>query len=663
VSTAAVLAGLDPEQRAAVEAPVGPVCVLAGAGTGKTRAITHRIAYGVLTGATPPGQVLAVTFTARAAGELRDRLRRLGAAGVQARTFHAAGLRQLGYFWPQVLGGDPPRLVERKLPLVARAAGRLRTSLAGPELRDAASEIEWAKATLVGPESYPVAAAAAGRLPPRDSGFVAGLYAAYEEVKRADGLVDFDDLLLLTAAILEEHPPVAEEFRARYRHFLVDEYQDVTPLQQRLLDGWLGDRDSLCVVGDAHQTIYSFAGASSRQLLDFPARFPAATVVRLVRDYRSTPQVVGLANAVLKRARDLPRGARLQLVAQQPAGPEPVFLPCDDEPAEAAEVARRIAGLRAEGTPASGIAVLYRVNAQSQAYETALGAAGIPYLVRGGERFFDRREVREAVLLLRGAARAADVDRPHGLPAQVREVLVAAGWRPDEPPAGGGAGRERWENLAALARLADDLAAGRPEADLGEIVALLAERAAAQHAPTVEGVTLASLHAAKGLEWDAVFLVGLVDGTLPIVHATTDAQIEEERRLFYVGVTRARRVLVLSWSAARGPGSRRTRRPCPFLDGLRPPAPRRARAVRGPAAEDAGLYEALRAWRSARAGELGQPAYCVFSDATLAAIAERRPVTPSELARLPGIGPMKLDRYGREVLALVGRAGDPPPPG
>jgi DNA helicase-2/ATP-dependent DNA helicase PcrA len=681
----AVLAALDPEQRAAALAVTGPVCILAGAGTGKTRTITHRAAYAVLSGTTPASALLAVTFTARAAGEMRTRLRALGVGGVQARTFHSAAMKQLGYFWPRVVGGAPPRLVENTFGMVANAAARARLRPGTSELRDLLSELEWAASCLVGPEDYPAAAARAGREGPFDPAVVAQVYEAYVDLKSAQGVADWGDLLLLTAGALEEHAGVAEEFRSRYRSFVVDEYQDVTPLQQRLLDAWLGDRDDLCVVGDAQQTIYSFTGATPDHLLRFRERFPRATEVRLVRDYRSTPQVVGLANGVIAKATT--RHARLELVAQQPPGPDPVFHSHDDEPAEAAAVAARCRDLVATGTPASEIAVLYRVNAQSAAYEAALADAGVPYLVRGGERFFDRKEVREAVLLLRGAGRAADDDAPTGLADLVADVLRSGlGWERDTPPAGAGATRERWESLAALHRLAGDLATAQPAAaGLRELVVELEERAAAQHAPSVEGVTLASLHAAKGLEWDAVFLVGLVDGTMPLVHADTPDAVEEERRLLYVGVTRARFHLSLSWALSRSPGGRGSRRPSRFLDGLhkasaRPaPAAGSARAARrersGPvtcrvcgaslvAAVDRKLGrcaecpstmdEQLFEWRAGRAKELSQPAYCVFTDATLTAIAEQRPTDVASLVRIPGIGQAKLDKYGEDVLGLVG---------
>ena len=690
-----LLDALDPEQQQAARAVRGPVCILAGAGTGKTRTITHRAAYAVLTGVVPAPALLAVTFTARAAGEMRTRLRGLGVGAVQARTFHAAALRQLGYFWPKVVGGAPPSLISNKFSLVASAAARVRLRPGTTELRDLLSELEWAAATLVGPEDYVTAAVTARRQPPYDGAVVASVYAAYRDLKTAQGVADFDDVLLLAAAILEEHRDVAEEFRARYRSFVVDEYQDVTPLQHRLLDAWLGGRDDVCVVGDPHQTIYSFTGATPSFLLDFGRRHPAATVVRLIRDYRSTPQVVDMANTVIAAARGIPSGPALQLVAQRPPGPAPVLHEYDDEPAEAAGVVARVQALIGAGTAPAQIAVLFRVNAQSAAYESVLTETGVPYLLRGGERFFDRPEVRQAVLLLRGAARAADSGAPAGLAELVADVLRSGlSWSPLAPPAGAGATRDKWESLAALHRLAVDLVAAEPTAGLRELTAELEERALAQHAPAVDGVTLASLHSAKGLEWDAVFLVGLVDGMLPLVHADTPEAVEEERRLLYVGVTRAREHLSLSWALARSPGGRAGRRPSRFLDGMLDgvsrtvstvATPRTAKRSRSgplacricgatllvavdrklgrcascPSDRDDVLFDTLREWRAERARGLGQPAYCVFTDATLAALAEQRPSTVPGLVAIPGIGQSKLDKYGAEVLALL--AGTPLP--
>ncbi|ALO10911.1 ATP-dependent DNA helicase UvrD or PcrA [Streptomyces venezuelae] len=694
----AVLDGLDPEQREVALALSGPVCVLAGAGTGKTRAITHRIAYGVRAGILQPASVLAVTFTNRAAGEMRGRLRQLGAGGVQARTFHSAALRQLQFFWPKAVGGDMPRLLERKIQLVADAAARCRVRLDRNELRDVTSEIEWAKVTQTVPADYPAAVAKSVRDAPRDPAEISQIYALYEQLKRDRSVIDFEDVLLLTVGILQDRHDIAEQIRRQYQHFVVDEYQDVSPLQQRLLDLWLGDRDNLCVVGDASQTIYSFTGATPDHLLNFRNRHPNATVVKLVRDYRSTPQVVHLANGLLSQARGRAAEHRLELISQRDPGPEPVYTEYADEPAEAEGTARRIRDLIAAGVPAGEIAVLYRINAQSEVYEQALADAGVPYQLRGAERFFERQEVREAGIALRGAARAGGndslLDDAEDLPAQVRAVLSTKGWT-TKPPSGSGAVRDRWESLAALVRLAEDFARAKSGATLSDLVAELDERAAAQHAPTVQGVTLASLHAAKGLEWDAVFLVGLTEGMMPITYAKTDEQVEEERRLLYVGVTRARVHLSLSWALSRAPGGRASRRPSRFLKGLRPGsgslgsvgvagsggiergigggrrkprgpvlcrvcgatlteagAMKLMRCEDCPSDMDEGLYERLRDWRSEQARELAQPAYCVFTDKTLMAIAERVPTTDGELSSIAGVGIRKLDRFGADVLAI-----------
>jgi DNA helicase-2/ATP-dependent DNA helicase PcrA len=654
-----VLAGLDDEQRTAAQAVSGPVCILAGAGTGKTRTITHRIAFGVHTGVYVPEQVLAVTFTARAAGELRARLAALGVGGVQARTFHAAAMRQLRYFAPRVLGGPMPGLVENKLRLVAAAASRSRLSTDRTSLRDLASEIEWAKTTLATPEDYPARAAAAGREMPFEAAAVAAVYAGYESAKQRDGVLDFEDLLLVTAYALEGHPEVARQVRAQYRYFVVDEYQDVNPLQQRLLDAWLGGRAEVCVVGDPNQTIYSFTGADSDYLLGFADRYPDAEVVKLERDYRSTPQVVGLANKLIGQAPRRKGLPGLRLLGQRAEGPEPAFSEYPDEPAEAAAVAARCRALIDAGTPAAEMAVLFRINAQSQVYESALADVGVPYVLKGGERFFERPEVREAVLLLRGAA--AGDSEPGALVPTVRDVLASTGWVEHRPPPGGAA-RDRWQSLAALVDLAVDLVAEDPTLDLPGFVGHLADRADAQHAPTVQGVTLASMHAAKGLEWDVVFVVGLVDGVLPIAQSLSrPAAVEEERRLLYVAITRAREQLALSWSLSRNPGGRRSRPRSRFLTGLAPesgptapPARRPTRKAKVVLEGEAGeLFERLRAWRSQAAQSASVPAYVVFTDATLQAIAETRPGSLRELSGLPGIGARKLELYGEGVLAAM----------
>ena len=621
----ALLAALDPEQREVALATRGAVCVLAGAGTGKTRAITYRIAYAAAVGVINPAHVLALTFTVRAAGELRGRLRQLGAglgfgglgsgspgsgglgsgspgsggfgsgglvAGglgtglVRASTFHAAALRQLNYFWPRVIGGRPPQLIDSKASLVREAAKRAGVRLdgsgaggpgGGGALADAAAEIEWAKVSQVRPDGYVAAAAAAGRSPAAGADHLASVYAAYEELRRERHLIDFESVLELTAAILIDNQAAADQVRDTFRHFVVDEYQDVNPLQKLLLDAWLGDRDDLCVVGDPHQVIYSFTGATPSYLTGFTAEFPGATVVRLVRDYRSTPQVVAVANQLARSA--------APLVAQRPPGSRPVLTEYPDDTQEAAGLAVQVQALMAAGVPVREIAVLVRVNADTERFELALAEAGVPFVVRGAERFYERPVVRQALVLLRGAARGevTSVAVPgtgDSLPSSVRHVLTGIGL--SARPAGGvgvvrglgvgAAARERWESLAAIAQLADDMYAARPEATLTEFSAELTQRAELGHAPAVDGVTLASMHAAKGLEWDAVLLPGLVEGLMPIVHARTPDAIEEERRLLYVAVTRAREHLYLSWSPARTPGARTRGASRPrsrFLDEIR----------------------------------------------------------------------------------------------
>jgi len=699
VLTDAVLAGLDPEQRTAVTAPAGPVCILAGAGTGKTRAITHRIAYRTIAGEVSPRHVLAVTFTARAAAEMRARLTGLGVTGVQARTFHAAALRQVRYFAPRLLEGrSMPELMESKARLVALAAARAGVRADRTGARDLASEIEWAKSSLVEPGEYAVAATKALREPPFEPAKVAEVFAAYESLKRRQGVIDFEDMLRAAVWGIEEHSDVAEEIRAQYRHFVVDEYQDVNPLQQRLLEAWLGGRDDVTVVGDASQTIYSFTGATSGYLIDFPRHHRGAVVVRLFRDYRSTPQVVGLANAVIRQARGNEARLRLELVGQRPPGAEPELKIFPDEVGEAAAVARRCRELVDSGMAASAIAVLFRTNAQSAAYEEALAEARVPYVVRGAERFFERTEVRQAMIALRAAVRSTPGETP--LVQAVVEGLAATGWSREQPPPGGAA-REQWEALAALVTLAEEYARSPALEPIGQAGAVqrdvsltafngeLARRAEQQHAPTVEGVTLASLHSAKGLEWDAVFLVGLADGTLPTMYAKTPDQLEEERRLLYVGVTRARQWLWLSFGQLRSAGGR-ARRPCRFLpqlertssteragDRSRKPDRRRSqvslcricgatllagadrklgRCPTCPSDIDEDLFQRFQAWRTRTAAGLKVPAYVVFTDATLVAMAERRPTTPAELLAIAGIGPRKLGQYGAAVFALVGGA-------
>ncbi len=681
-----LLAALDPQQREVAGSFGTPLCVLAGAGTGKTRAITHRIAYGVSTGQLNPRHVLAVTFTAKAAAEMRSRLRDLGVPAVQARTFHSAALRQLRHFWPRVVGGPMPDIAASKYAGVGEACSRLHLSVDRAALRDIVAEVEWSRVSMLTPESYPEAAAKARR--PGVAGFdsrsISRILTQYEEVKKENNVIDFEDVLLHMVGFLTERGDVAREVRSQYKHFVVDEYQDVSALQHALLRLWLGTSDDLCVVGDAAQTIYTFAGARASYLLDFRSEFKRARTIRLERNYRSTPEIVRMANTVLDGAQGRTRAGRLTLVSQRDAGPPPLVESFSDDPAEADGIADRIGALVAEGRTASEIAILFRTNSQSEAFEQALTARGIGYLVRGGDRFFERQEVRRAMVSLRAATRVEQLDPARG----VRDVLSQQGWS-ETAPETTGAIRDRWDSLNALVGLTDTITS-RPGASMADVVRELEERAEAQAAPVVDGVTLASVHAAKGLEWPVVFVVGASDGLLPISMAKTPAEIEEERRLLYVALTRARDLLTVSWAAARTPGARGSRKPSRFLDGVlaHPDAPRtapgpgprrtgrrsatvysecrvcgqglvsaaeqrRGRHDGCPSTAGAGLLAELRTWRREESGRRGVPAYAVLTDAALEAVAERAPRTEEELLTVPGIGAAKVASYGGELLRIL----------
>lgn len=543
------LDGLDDQQREAARTLRGPVCVLAGAGTGKTRVITRRIAHGVDTGAYSPQRVMAVTFTAKAAGEMRGRLRALGVSGVSARTFHATALAQVNYFWPTLAGDQAPSIIDNKVRMLAHAADGVGLTPDTATLRDVASEIEWRKVTMRSIDQY-----AADR--PNGVGRlgvdrIVDLQRAYEKLKDERRQMDFEDVLLTCAGMIEAEPRVAAAVHEQYRHFTVDEFQDVSPLQARLLELWLGDRRDICVVGDASQTVYSFTGADSRYLLEFERTHPDAKLVRLETNYRSTAPVLAVANDLMRG-----RAGALELVAASAEQtPAPTVRGYDDDEDEAAGVARSVAESIAQGADPRAIAILYRSHAQSAALLSALARVGVAATVLGGRRFFDLPEVRQALMALR-AASVAPLET--GFLATVRDVLRSIGLT-DEPPAAGGALRDAWEARAALLRLAEEAPAGT---DLRGFTDDLQARARDQHEPATRTVTLATLHAAKGLEWDHVHLVGVSEGLLPISYATTFEAVDEERRLAYVGVTRAARTLSISWSRGRG---RSERSPSRFL--------------------------------------------------------------------------------------------------
>ena len=661
-----LLEDLEPAQREAVLATSGPVAILAGAGTGKTQVIARRTAYAVATRVVPPDQVLVVTFTDKAAGEMVERLRGLGLPGITARTFHAHALSQLRHFWPSRNEGYLlPEILDSKLALLIPIARRLPGHYRFTPARDLADEIEWAKSRRIGVRAYEAEAERAGRVAPIPADLMRRVYDDYERAKQRANRLDFDDMLTLTVDLLERDRDAASTVRSRKRWFSVDEYQDTSPLQQRLLELWAGDRDDVCVVGDEDQTIYSFTGASSEFLTGFAERYPGTQVVELTANHRSTPQVLELANRLLAA-----EGRSKRLDATRGDGPPPTIERRADEDGELAGIVARIRALVAEGVPPAEIAVLVRMNAQLAPIEEAFTRAGVAYQVRG-RRFYDRPDVRAAIDVLGkvdgGVAgspfRAAVLDR----------WRAAFGYDPDGggDGAGGDEARERTAALDTLLGILEDRLAADPTTTVATYRADLEARAAHEKAASSDGVNLLTYHRAKGLEWDAVFLPMLEEGSLPIRQAVDDdAALAEERRLLYVGITRARIHLAISWAERREVRGREARRqPSRFLEALRPPRGSRvvelpdAFRVPPPARPRNGepgdpLFAALREWRAVRAREDAVPAYVVAHDTTLVAIAEARPATLAQLRRVKGMGPTKLERYGAEILAILAGLAD-----
>jgi DNA helicase-2/ATP-dependent DNA helicase PcrA len=635
-----LLEDLNDSQREAVTTTTGPLAIVAGAGSGKTRVISRRAAYAIETGAVPADQILLVTFTDKAAGEMVERMAALGHRGVLARTFHAAALAQLRHFWPSRHDGAPlPAILDSKLRLLVPLIGRLPGGYRFTPAKDLADTIEWAKVRRVRPESW---VRAGGDRAPIPADLFARVYRDYERAKADSGLLDFEDMLVETVELLEGDGEAAALVRSRKRWISVDEYQDTNPLSERLLELWLGDSRDLAVVGDPDQTIYTFTGATPDFLLGFEERHPGAHVVTLADNYRSSPQILELANRLVSG------GGREALRATQPAGPPPAVRRLPDAEAELRAIVEWIRAVVVAGVAPTETAVLVRINAQLPAIEDALTRAGIGFTVRG-LRFFDRREIREARQLLR-RVRPSEVGG--GLVGAIERLFVEKLGLDDVAADAGREGRERAASLELLVGIVDDLANADPALTIDAVLDELERRHAAEEAAPTNGVNLLTYHRAKGLEWDAVYLPALEEGTLPIRQAKEDAEIAEERRLLYVGITRARRFLALSSSS---------RRPSRFLAALEPPRPavRRVRVLPGApmatavAAPDDGLLDALRRWRRERASADSVPAYVVAHDTTLAAIADERPHSLPALRRVRGMGPAKLERYGPEILAVV----------
>ena len=636
-TTAAIFEGLNPEQVEAVAKVSGPVVILAGAGSGKTTTVTRRIANQVLSGAFRPAEILAVTFTQRAAAEMGDRLATLGVTGVRARTFHSAALALFRQYFE-----DDREILASKARILAPLASRLPMPHKFVPVSDLAGEIERAKNRRVSPGQY--VDTLDGHEPVIPAHLMARLYSDYERLRQAQGLIDFEDMLAETAAAFRSAPDQLERFRERVRAFTVDEYQDVNLLQQELLDTWAGDRDDICVVGDDYQSIYSFTGATPRYLLDFHKRHPGAAVFKLVRNYRSTPEVIALANRLTPNL----GGTDKQLLATHQPGPAVVVQRLESVYDEVTWMLGKIRALIASGTPYEEIAVLYRLNSMSEELEEELSSAHISYQVKGGS-FLRRAGARDLLARLRRP-------RSDEVQAAVEVAAREVGWNARAGATADSDESTRQQDLTRLVRLARDHGG---DGGVRKFVEDLQRRFSADEAGS--GVQVLTYHRAKGLEFDAVFLPRLNAGEMPDRRARTAAAIVEERRLFYVGVTRARRQLFLSW----GPKNSRGRRSM-FLDEVAPGGAgmvalrASSRAPNGPRQQLTGaaldLATVLRAWRTERARTDVMPPYVILHDSALEAIARARPASRDELLEVPGMGPVKFERYGRDILAIVASA-------
>ena len=676
----ALLDGLNAAQRLAVTSPTSPLCILAGAGSGKTRVLTRRIAYRAATGDLDPRHVLALTFTRKAAGELTARLRSLGLREqVAAGTFHSVAYAQLRTRWAE-RNITPPQLMTRKAGFVVGLLTGAEKSTPGI---DFVTEIEWAKARMVEPEAYPDAAKAAGRKPPISYDATASVYARYEDLRRQKRLIDFDDMLRVCHRDLLSDDGFAASQRWRFAHLFVDEFQDVNPLQHALLEAWRGDRTDLCIVGDPNQAIYSWNGADPELLLSFSERFPSGETIRLLDNYRSSPQILAAANSLLVGGRGVDHDGTQS--ATRPDGAVPSVRELPDERAEAAAIARAARDRHGPGARWSNQAVLVRTNAQLPIIEEAMTSAGIPFRVRGATPLLEQPEIKAALSDLRRTPRSFS-DAIHDL---ALSVVID-----DESESDRAA--ERRANLDALVQMARDyMAIESPPTANGFFLWLTATTRADQPDPNGEAVELLTFHAAKGLEWPIVHLAGLEQGYVPIGHAKTPGAWAEERRLFYVAATRAERELLCTWAKSRTFGERPIpRERSEFLDtyaaacealeaGLDPiavgngaTAPSRPSATRARTpkpstnkpkgtrqrashypdsidANDHPLFDALRAWRSERSKSADVPAFVVCNDHTLAEITRLKPSTPVELLRVNGMGEIKVSKFGDEILAVI----------
>jgi DNA helicase-2/ATP-dependent DNA helicase PcrA len=548
-----ILAGCDDAQVEAITTPAAPLLVVAAAGAGKTRVLTRRIAWRVVVGGIAPERALALTFTRKAAHELRTRLSGIGLSSpVPAGTFHAVALSELrrraldtGRAMP-VVADDPLRLLD---PIAPRAPGERRARR--EVLRRYATEIAWAKARRLTPEAYPRSARAVGRSPALDLEEIAEVYTRYEITKRKKRVLDVDDLLERLTEEIANDPDFAAASRWRFSHLFVDELQDANPAQLALLDSWIGPGEDVFAVGDARQSIYGWNGADPEALERFAATRPGTRTIALTTNYRSTQAVVAAAAAVL--------GAEEIRAARTDEGPVPTVLSYPDGASEATGVAQAIALLRQSGLDLSDFAVLARTNRQLEEVANACTAAGIALHVTSARPFLERPTVSR---LLRPIARSFDpgsfTDWIRSL--QRRAIATDAGEGAPTHPSGE-------DDEALLLEFAEEYGALDPAPTGDGFLRFLRESADdLSRGSGSSGVDLLTFHRAKGLEWTAVFVIGLEDGYVPLAHASTAAQRAEEQRLLYVAMTRAREILVCSWAMTRTMRDRSVdRSPSPFL--------------------------------------------------------------------------------------------------
>ena len=676
-----LLDGLDENQRLAVEAVRGRVAIIATAGSGKTRVITNRIANAIETKTHNPEHGLALTFTNKAANEIRARLSRLKVAPVAAATFHATALRQLAHFWPQVVGGNMWNVISTKSSLIDQAASNAGISLKDYARRTVISEIEWAKSSGLDIENYLKLDRKTDEVA---ASMVADIWTRYTDLTKRNNVLDFEDILQLNLGMLSSFPDVLQQVRQRYTWFTVDEFQDVTPLQNALLQLWVGNRNELCVVGDPAQTIYTFAGASANFLKDFKQNHPETLQIELNRTYRCPELICSVANSLMSTSAT----PSFMVSAKGDAG-EVRLQHYLDEKSEALEIANHIAELINSGVDAREIAVLLRINSMSNEFESVFDAMNIPYTMRGITKFFERPEVKQVLLDLRvGSYISSDIT----MLAAVKKIAELHGWS-EQPKHSSETARSRWESLSALVNVAVDLAAQNAGATLEDYFAEIAHRTNENHDPQAAAVTITTIHTAKGLEWEYVFVPSVVEGILPFDPVRSPGTIEEERRLFYVALTRAKKSVEISTAKTR---LGYNNAPSRFLSSITTTseafvAPQKLASVSMPAEKpefkvvkcrfcSLGVTETrevklqkckkceknnpkvefsdsikagLNSWREDLAKQVGNLPWLVLSDLDVEALAEFQPTTIQELSEMNAISESKIEAAGEELLMII----------